>query len=58
VRLSVAGPSTGTFKDPSGEQYDIIVRTPLTAGPPQAIDSGAKVLIEWDAEQSRVFSSQ
>ena len=31
VRLSVAGISTGTFKDPSGEQYDIIVRTPVGA---------------------------
>jgi multidrug efflux pump subunit AcrB len=31
VRLSVAGTSTGTFKDPSGEQYDIIVRTPVGA---------------------------
>ncbi|MEP7243361.1 MAG: efflux RND transporter permease subunit [Gammaproteobacteria bacterium] len=31
VRLSVAGISTGTFKDPSGEQYDIMVRTPVGA---------------------------
>jgi multidrug efflux pump subunit AcrB len=31
VRLSVAGIQTGTFKDPSGEQYDIIVRTPVGA---------------------------
>jgi multidrug efflux pump subunit AcrB len=31
VRLSVAGISTGTFKDPSGEQYDIVVRTPVGA---------------------------
>ena len=31
VRLSVAGIPTGTFKDPSGEQYDIIVRTPVGA---------------------------
>jgi CzcA family heavy metal efflux pump len=31
VRLSVAGVSTGTFKDPSGEQYDIVVRTPVGA---------------------------
>ncbi|HEY8053723.1 MAG: efflux RND transporter permease subunit [Steroidobacterales bacterium] len=30
VRLSVAGIPVGTFKDPSGEQYDIMVRTPLT----------------------------
>ena len=29
VRLSVAGIPTGTFKDPSGEQYDIVVRTPV-----------------------------
>jgi multidrug efflux pump subunit AcrB len=28
VRLSVAGIPVGTFKDPSGEQYDIVVRTP------------------------------
>ncbi len=27
VRLSVAGIPVGTFKDPSGEQYDIVVRT-------------------------------
>ena len=27
VRLSVAGLPVGTFKDPSGEQYDIMVRT-------------------------------
>jgi multidrug efflux pump subunit AcrB len=31
VRLSVAGVPTGTFKDPSGEQYDIVVRTPVGA---------------------------
>ncbi len=31
VRLSVAGIPVGTFKDPSGEQYDIMVRTPLRA---------------------------
>jgi len=31
VRLSVAGIPTGTFKDPSGEQYDIVVRTPVGA---------------------------
>jgi multidrug efflux pump subunit AcrB len=31
VRLSVAGVPTGTFKDPSGEQYDIMVRTPVGA---------------------------
>jgi multidrug efflux pump subunit AcrB len=29
VRLSVAGIPAGTFKDPDGEQYDIIVRTPI-----------------------------
>jgi CzcA family heavy metal efflux pump len=29
VRLSVAGIPVGTFKDPSGEQYDITVRTPV-----------------------------
>jgi multidrug efflux pump subunit AcrB len=29
VRLSVAGIPVGTFKDESGEQYDIIVRTPV-----------------------------
>jgi multidrug efflux pump subunit AcrB len=31
VRLSVAGMPVGTFKDPSGEQYDIVVRTPTGA---------------------------
>jgi multidrug efflux pump subunit AcrB len=29
VRLSVAGTPVGTFKDASGEQYDIVVRTPV-----------------------------
>ena len=29
VRLSVAGLPVGTFKDTSGEQYDIVVRTPV-----------------------------
>jgi multidrug efflux pump subunit AcrB len=29
VRLSVAGLPAGTFKDANGEQYDIVVRTPL-----------------------------
>lgn len=29
VRLSVAGIEAGTFKDPSGEQYAIVVRTPV-----------------------------
>ncbi|MGQ0836455.1 MAG: efflux RND transporter permease subunit [Gammaproteobacteria bacterium] len=31
VRLSVAGIPVGTYKDPSGEQYDIMVRTPIGA---------------------------
>ncbi|MBS0380066.1 MAG: efflux RND transporter permease subunit [Proteobacteria bacterium] len=31
VRLSVAGVPVGTFKDSSGEQYDIVVRTPIAA---------------------------
>jgi len=31
VRLSVAGVSAGTFKDVSGEQYAIMVRTPVGA---------------------------
>jgi multidrug efflux pump subunit AcrB len=31
VRLSVAGIPAGTFKDPSGEQYDIVVRSPVGA---------------------------
>jgi CzcA family heavy metal efflux pump len=30
VRLSVAGVPVGTFKDDSGEQYPIVVRTPIT----------------------------
>jgi multidrug efflux pump subunit AcrB len=29
VRLSIAGVPAGKFKDPSGEQYDIVVRTPV-----------------------------
>ena len=29
VRLSVSGIPVGTFKDESGEQYDIVVRTPV-----------------------------
>jgi multidrug efflux pump subunit AcrB len=29
VRLSVAGIPAGTYKDASGEQYDIVVRTPV-----------------------------
>ena len=31
VRLSVAGVSVGTFKDETGEQYPIVVRTPLAS---------------------------
>jgi multidrug efflux pump subunit AcrB len=31
VRLSVAGVPVSTYKDPSGEQYDIVVRTPIAA---------------------------
>jgi multidrug efflux pump subunit AcrB len=31
VRLSVAGVPVSTFKDPSGEQYDVVVRTPTGA---------------------------
>ena len=31
VRLSVAGVPVGTFKDESGEQYPIVVRTPISA---------------------------
>jgi multidrug efflux pump subunit AcrB len=31
VRLSIAGVPAGTFKDKSGEQYDIVVRTPIGA---------------------------
>ncbi len=33
VRLSVSGLSAGKFKDASGEQYDIIVRTPMDGRP-------------------------
>jgi multidrug efflux pump subunit AcrB len=29
VRLSIAGIPVGTFKDTTGEQYDIVVRTPI-----------------------------
>jgi multidrug efflux pump subunit AcrB len=29
IRLSIAGLPVGTFKDASGEQYDIVVRTPI-----------------------------
>ena len=31
VRLSVAGIPIGTYKETDGEQYDIIVRTPVGA---------------------------
>ena len=31
VRLSVSGIGAGTFKDRNGEQYDIVVRTPVAA---------------------------
>src|SRR5215831_14420991 len=31
VRLSVAGLSVGKFKETNGEQYDIVVRTPISA---------------------------
>src|SRR6185369_14022256 len=43
VRLSVAGVSTGTFKDPSGEKYDIVVRTPV--GPRADLDALGQVRI-------------
>src|SRR6201991_2447330 len=43
VRLSVAGVSTGTFKDPSGEQYDIVVRTPV--GPRADLDALSQVRV-------------
>ncbi len=33
VRLAVAGVNAGEYKDPNGEQYDIIVRTPMQARP-------------------------
>jgi multidrug efflux pump subunit AcrB len=33
VRLSVSGLPAGRFKDKSGEQYDIVVRTPMTGRP-------------------------
>jgi multidrug efflux pump subunit AcrB len=33
VRLAVAGIPTGRFKDSDGEQYDIMVRTPIDARP-------------------------
>jgi CzcA family heavy metal efflux pump len=33
VRLAVAGISAGRFKDTDGEQYDIMVRTPMDARP-------------------------
>src|SRR3569833_1462612 len=43
VRLSVAGVSTGTLKDPSGEQYDIVVRAPV--GPRADLDALGKVRV-------------
>ncbi|MBS0367483.1 MAG: efflux RND transporter permease subunit [Proteobacteria bacterium] len=43
VRLSVAGIPAGTFKDPSGEQYDIMVRSPV--GPRADIDSLEQVRV-------------
>lgn len=33
VRLSVSGLQAGRFKDQSGEQYDIVVRTPMNGRP-------------------------
>ncbi len=33
VRLSVSGLPAGRFKDTSGEQYDIVVRTPMSGRP-------------------------
>jgi multidrug efflux pump subunit AcrB len=33
VRLSVSGLPAGRFKDESGEQYDIVVRTPMSGRP-------------------------
>jgi multidrug efflux pump subunit AcrB len=33
VRLSVSGLPAGTYKETSGEQYDIVVRTPMGARP-------------------------
>ena len=33
VRLAVAGIPAGRFKDSDGEQYDIMVRTPIDARP-------------------------
>ena len=33
VRLAVAGIPAGRFKDTDGEQYDIMVRTPIDARP-------------------------
>ena len=45
VRLSVAGVPTGTFKDPSGEQYDIMVRTPVGARADlDALGAGARAV--------------
>jgi multidrug efflux pump subunit AcrB len=33
VRLAVSGANAGEFKDPNGEQYDIVVRTPMQGRP-------------------------
>ena len=33
VRLAVNGANAGEFKDPNGEQYDIVVRTPMQGRP-------------------------
>ena len=33
VRLAVTGANAGEFKDPNGEQYDIVVRTPIQGRP-------------------------
>ena len=39
VRLSVSGLPAGRFKDANGEQYDIVVRTPMSGRPDlQALD--------------------
>ena len=43
VRLSVAGYPVGTYKDPSGEQYDITVRTPI--GPRADLDALSQVRV-------------
>jgi multidrug efflux pump subunit AcrB len=43
VRLSVAGIPVGTFKDESGEQYDITVRTPV--GPRAGFEAFGEVRV-------------